>query len=161
MNATTTGRLTGRGHAPAGKKCHHLHEHRLSCAEYEDYRDRASGYCEICGVSEELVYNKLLYVDHCHTTGRIRGMLCPKCNTVMGCYDGERTWGANVAWAPEAERYDSMAALWGIYRRVLERDGADWREDIADHVRAVIAAAEDEQANAAPARAAGRGTDEG
>ncbi|MGK9270474.1 endonuclease VII domain-containing protein [Williamsia muralis] len=36
------------------------------------------GRCLICGVEGEL------FVDHCHTTGRVRGALCPSCNTFLG-----------------------------------------------------------------------------
>jgi hypothetical protein len=29
------------------------------------------------------------YIDHCHTTGKIRGILCQKCNTMMGHLDNQ------------------------------------------------------------------------
>jgi hypothetical protein len=34
--------------------------------------------CVICGSEEKLV------VDHCHTTGKVRGMLCQHCNLGLG-----------------------------------------------------------------------------
>jgi RNase P subunit RPR2 len=31
-------------------------------------------------------------VDHCHSTGRVRGILCPNCNTTLGlAYDNPET----------------------------------------------------------------------
>lgn len=36
--------------------------------------------CAICGVHEILLPRKLA-VDHCHTTGKIRGLLCSSCNS--------------------------------------------------------------------------------
>jgi hypothetical protein len=48
---------------------------------YENLLKSQGGGCAICGISAE---EKQLYVDHCHATGRVRGILCPKCNTAVG-----------------------------------------------------------------------------
>lgn len=39
--------------------------------------------CEICGISKK-ENGKGLAVDHCHTSGKIRGVLCSNCNTGIG-----------------------------------------------------------------------------
>lgn len=43
----------------------------------QDYR------CLICKIHQNDL-PKALAVDHCHNTGRIRGMLCSNCNTALG-----------------------------------------------------------------------------
>jgi hypothetical protein len=45
--------------------------------ENEDYR------CMICGISEQEI-DKKLDVDHCHSSGKVRGLLCNPCNTMLG-----------------------------------------------------------------------------
>jgi hypothetical protein len=54
----------------------------VSIAEYREMVRKADGVCEICG---GLPKGKgRLSIDHCHTTGRIRGVLCGPCNSVLG-----------------------------------------------------------------------------
>ncbi len=47
----------------------------------EEYYQAHHGKCDICGI---IPTNKSLDVDHCHTSGKIRGMLCRSCNTGLG-----------------------------------------------------------------------------
>lgn len=51
----------------------------IGIEEYEALKDQQDGKCCIC----ETV-GHVLYVDHCHNTGKIRGLLCQKCNTGIG-----------------------------------------------------------------------------
>lgn len=41
-----------------------------------------NGCCAICHA--HLEFNKSTHVDHCHTTRRVRGLLCVCCNWVIG-----------------------------------------------------------------------------
>ena len=43
----------------------------------------APGKCEVCGSTESLC------IDHCHSTGKPRGLLCHKCNTALGLVDDD------------------------------------------------------------------------
>ena len=46
------------------------------------------GVCAICGLSESQTSKygrmKKLSIDHCHTTNKVRGLLCVACNTGLG-----------------------------------------------------------------------------
>jgi len=48
-----------------------------------------NGVCAICGQVESDVNHKTqevrgMAVDHCHDSGKIRGLLCRSCNTLLG-----------------------------------------------------------------------------
>ena len=55
----------------------------ISLDDYNAILARQNGACAIC----KQTTNKTLCVDHCHATGVVRGLLCRKCNTGLGCYD--------------------------------------------------------------------------
>lgn len=59
----------------------------LSPQAYEALYQSQHGRCAICGKSEEevlVICKRKLFVDHDHNTGRIRGLLCMKCNGGLG-----------------------------------------------------------------------------
>lgn len=41
------------------------------------------GRCAICKIHQSEL-KSILYIDHCHETGKIRGLLCPTCNAGVG-----------------------------------------------------------------------------
>lgn len=61
----------------------------LTEAEYWDLYGAQDGKCYICGTYRPSDHKKLS-VDHCHKTGRIRGLLCQRCNRdVLGHFRDE------------------------------------------------------------------------
>jgi len=57
----------------------------LSEAQYYTMLEEQNYACAICSlpVDEEEHYGKFV-VDHCHNTGKVRGLLCNKCNLMLG-----------------------------------------------------------------------------
>jgi len=51
--------------------------------DYNQMLEQQEGCCAICGVSS-CASGRNFAVDHCHTTGMIRGLLCQFCNTALG-----------------------------------------------------------------------------
>lgn len=52
---------------------------------YDEMLSSQGGVCKICGRPDTgRINTRRLFVDHCHKTGRVRGILCYKCNTLIG-----------------------------------------------------------------------------
>ena len=59
--------------------------YNLSPAQYSAMFLSQGGKCLICGRNDTGSRRaKSMYVDHCHSTGKVRGLLCSKCNSVLG-----------------------------------------------------------------------------
>jgi hypothetical protein len=53
----------------------------ITLDDYNKMYEEQNGCCAICGKSESLA------VDHDHSTGKIRALLCHKCNKGLGLFD--------------------------------------------------------------------------
>lgn len=53
----------------------------ITVEEYEAMEAAQGGKCFLCGSEHK---RRKLNVDHCHATGRVRGLLCDKCNLAIG-----------------------------------------------------------------------------
>jgi hypothetical protein len=54
--------------------------------QYYDMLAAQGGVCAIC----EKTTKDALHVDHCHMTGRVRGLLCNGCNLKLGWFELRR-----------------------------------------------------------------------
>lgn len=61
-----------------------LKHYGISLAEYEDIFQRQNSKCAICRNAPQGRF--CLSVDHNHTTQKIRGLLCGKCNFALGLF---------------------------------------------------------------------------
>lgn len=59
----------------------------ITLDQYNEMLNKQDGKCMICLVDNNSFYKKkprAFAVDHCHTTGKIRGLLCNDCNVGIG-----------------------------------------------------------------------------
>lgn len=63
-----------------------LKKYGINGADYNDLVKKQEGKCKICKTHESEL-KKRLHVDHCHTTGKIRGLLCNRCNKCIGQFE--------------------------------------------------------------------------
>ncbi len=76
----------------------------ISLEEYNVMAERQKGLCLIC--KRPPYTNKKsdkLYVDHCHKTNKVRGLLCHKCNSGLGSFND------NPEFLKEAAKYLEMS----------------------------------------------------
>ena len=57
----------------------------ITMEQYNDMYNKQNGYCAICFTHQSKL-KKLLSVDHCHKTGKIRKLLCVQCNVGLGSF---------------------------------------------------------------------------
>jgi hypothetical protein len=59
----------------------------ITLKEYENLYIKQNGMCAICHHPEPVKSRLFLAVDHDHKTGKVRGLLCSKCNMALGSFD--------------------------------------------------------------------------
>lgn len=81
------------------KKCINIYDYKtdknrklkkaygITLEQYEELLSKQKGKCSICGIDNNGKYRnkpRAFAVDHCHNTGKVRGLLCSDCNTGIG-----------------------------------------------------------------------------
>lgn len=76
---------------PDKAKNQRLRKYGITIEEYNVLREQQDFCCAICSRNEQQVEQGMsvktshaLHVDHCHNTGKVRGLLCTNCNTMLG-----------------------------------------------------------------------------
>lgn len=72
-----------REDARARSKKHSKLRYGLSPGDYDRLFAEQGGRCAICG-KHQTEFKKRLFIDHDHETGVVRGLLCIKCNGMLG-----------------------------------------------------------------------------
>lgn len=60
----------------------------ISFEDYKAMEVAQDGKCKICG-GTTLYRGTRFAVDHCHITGKVRGLLCTKCNSGLGMFNDD------------------------------------------------------------------------
>lgn len=55
--------------------------------EYQQRLKEQNNLCAICGTDTPGRQHSSFHVDHCHVTGKVRGLLCDKCNRGLGFFN--------------------------------------------------------------------------
>jgi hypothetical protein len=61
-----------------------MYTYRSTPAEFESFVAQQGNVCRCCGEIPRTGKKGPWRVDHCHVTGAIRGILCHRCNTLLG-----------------------------------------------------------------------------
>ena len=57
----------------------------ITLEDYNKMFKEQKGCCAIC-CRHQTEFDKRLAVDHCHSTGKVRGLLCQQCNQALGMF---------------------------------------------------------------------------
>ena len=59
----------------------------ITLEQYYELLQQQNNCCAICGTDKPSERTKYFAVDHCHATGKVRGLLCTKCNRGLGLFN--------------------------------------------------------------------------
>lgn len=63
----------------------------ITLEQYDELVAAQGGRCAICRTVEPGGKSKVWHVDHCHTSNRVRGLLCGHCNRGLGQFADDPT----------------------------------------------------------------------
>ena len=77
-----------------GRNYNFKYKYNITIEQYEIMLQKQNGVCAICHKPETMIDKRhnivrALAVDHCHKTGKIRGLLCGNHNRVLGLIEDD------------------------------------------------------------------------
>lgn len=122
------------------KEKRRLENYGLTTESYNSLVEKQNGKCAICKIKDfggvSNTGNKYeLVVDHCHTTGEVRGLLCSSCNKMLGMFkDDPNTMVSAIEYLAKSQNLPS----WDQYFINIARMVATRSKDPSTKVGAVI-----------------------
>lgn len=86
------GRRWTRKNPEKAKAMYVRSDHGISMDEFQKMHDSQKGLCKVCSKPERAIYRgktRSLCIDHNHKTGKIRGLLCHRCNVALGLLEDD------------------------------------------------------------------------
>jgi len=79
------------------KWSHIRRRYGISREQFETLYKKQGGACCLCG------RRKKLNIDHSHTTGRVRGLLCWRCNVLLDALENQEWLGRALRYLADAK----------------------------------------------------------
>jgi hypothetical protein len=76
----------------------------ITAADYRAFFEEQRGLCGVCGLDMSKIARRRVHLDHCHRTGRVRGIVCSVCNQRLAAMDDE-------GWVEKARTYLARPGL--------------------------------------------------
>lgn len=97
------------------------HRYGMTLEDYDYMLIEQGGCCLIC-LSYPLP-GKKLFVDHDHATGRVRGLLCNKCNVMIGLADDDIETLCQAVWYLQGGCLETHDQTFFRARGVVDKPG--------------------------------------
>ncbi|MFG2230301.1 endonuclease VII domain-containing protein [Streptomyces sp. NPDC048723] len=94
-----------------GRAGHLKRSYGMTEADRDEMIDAQGGLCCIC------LKRPAVHVDHCHKTGRVRGVLCFNCNTAIGKLGDDPDAARRVVSYLEGHAWKPTIVAQGVYRQ--------------------------------------------
>jgi len=80
-------KVFNKGRKEKNREVYYKKRYGITLMQYNQLLTIQNNTCAICKIAETEIKhgrNTYLAVDHCHISGKVRGLLCYKCNSLLG-----------------------------------------------------------------------------
>lgn len=98
---------------PTQAACMRVNNFGISQSEYDHMIAEQNNSCGLCQKSFSELKNLQIYVDHCHRSENVRGVICARCNTFLMVLDAPDF----DSWFKKAKQYITKPGIVPIWKR--------------------------------------------
>lgn len=111
-----------------------MRKYGISLEQYKEILKSQNDGCAICG---RKAHDKNLHVDHCHESGKVRGLLCHQCNWYLGTIEASSEVLSNLLQYLTRHNSPALRKTSGDNRHVnqqeAQQDRAQFKKPVADN----------------------------